>query len=159
MKQVNIPEFVGGLVFIGVAAWSFSAGHPIWATAALVVGLCSVIDSLQWIIGNWRSRPWGSPMSAQERRSFGERLVFEPTCLHAGCHGPVVELINGEVPRKIRPITGPAFDPEVPHFYSQGAAACRRCRRRYTYSASQGMLSFSSSEGGLRSTAAPVTSL
>ena len=93
-----------------------------------------------------RRRGWGQPLSADERRYFGSRLVFEPTCLKPGCNGPVVELINNRPPARPGPFLG-KVDPDLPDHYVQGPAQCARCGQRYLYTIIHGGLHLKSPEG------------
>jgi hypothetical protein len=92
-----------------------------------------------------RRRLWGQLLSVEEKRHYGSRLVFEPTCLKSGCGGPVLELINNTLPASPGPFVA-RFDPNFPDYHVQGAGQCARCTQRYTYTIVHGGLHLRASD-------------
>jgi hypothetical protein len=149
---VNRPLLVvGALLGLG-AAVAFSAGALVMGGIAVLVALISAFKAIR----NYRRRPWGAEMSADERARWGSRLVFEPTCLRPGCGGPVVEYRNNQMPLEVRPFTASPVDPAVPDFYTQGKAGCRRCRLEYMYSIAHGGLSLQTFDQAMRAGFSPL---
>jgi hypothetical protein len=142
---------VGALLGIG-AAVAFASGMPVVGGLAALFALMAVHKAVR----SYRKRPWGVAMDAGEKAAWGTRLVFEPTCLHAACGGPVVEYVNNRPTPSVRPFTATPVDPALPDVYTQGKAGCRRCRQEYMFTAMHGSLSLRTFDQSMRGTFEPV---
>jgi hypothetical protein len=148
-----LPQAVTALLFLGSIAligWGLIEGPTLLLIGGVVLfaltGLLHSVGDRTLSQLRKRRRGWGQPLSADERRYYGSRLVFEPTCLRPGCGGPVIELIGNRLPSHPRPFLG-KVDPDLPDYYVQGPARCARCKQRYQYTIIHGGLQLKISEG------------
>ncbi len=144
-----------GLGSLGLIGWGLVEGPGLLIIVGIVLFFASGIlynvaeSGLALARIRKRHRPWGQPLPADEKRLYGSRLVFEPTCLKSGCGGPVVELIRGRLPAHPGAFLG-KFDPALPDYYVQGSAQCARCKQRYLYTIVHGGLHLRTPEGETR---------
>jgi hypothetical protein len=135
-----------GLGSIGLIGWGLIEGPAILLIGGGVLLVISGVLLYGVRVSNrtltqLRKRPrgWGQPLSDEDKRYYGSRLVFEPFCLKPSCGGPVVELIN-----RAPPHPGPFLAPD---YYVQGSARCIRCKQRYVYTIVSGVLRLQMPDG------------